>query len=408
MKLIIREKQLNEVGLNVSQTLVKDGYDFIMDRYFNIGIPQDQVIMDIPIKELLAGETKPLLIGAAMVYEKLVMGSQINGNQKLKKLWLDEQKDFPEGFKKILLTKKFPVYFAYQITLPNRSAGLAAIIPVTKISMPALIIGLDAHKDETKLPLSIRHEAQHVTQLFGSMCLYYYELLKRAKFNFDTIQEPRVILGMNEFDNKNHDQVVQLKRGIGLGKRKTNVQRYPRPERKDFASDEEYKAAEEKWLENYFSTDVEFETWTSDLAEEYVKFLVDSTNLQPVEAIAGYIIEKYPMLASSRIQEAVTPELIRVVREFADGFNLSYERARQVLKKSKGLNELTIELVNDLITNKSFMDSLTSYAGDRNFEVGLPYILKARPKEARQEIISKVKQEIVKTLEKNFPFVLKI
>jgi hypothetical protein len=222
------------------------------------------------------------------------------------------------------------------------------------------------------------------------------------------MEEPRDVLDMKEFDSEDHKLITQLKRGIGLGKQKTNVKRYPRPDRADFATDEEFEAAEQKWIENYFSTDVEFETWTSDLAEEYVKFLVDSTNLQPIEAIAGYIIEKYPMLASSRIQEAGTPEIIRVVRDFADGFYLTYERARQVLKKSKGLNELTIELVNDLITNPSFMDSLTAYAGDKNFEIGLKYILKARPKESRQEIVSKVKQEIEKTLAKNFPFVLKI
>jgi hypothetical protein len=407
MKIILREKKLQEAALKASQTIVSRVFTDLVTAY-NSGMQNGLTYVQVPIEDLIASSNKPLVIGAILYYTKVILGDNIKDNQNLIQVWDPDKKDFNPAFKQKMLKEKFPVDYGWDVRLPSNADGLATVFNHNGYSAPVILISLIVRKDiKEKLPV-IRHETQHYTQLFSDICLYYYELLKRGKFDFTQMQEPSLIVKSEQAADFDPTKGLGIRKTTGLGKFKLgSLPQIPIPNRADYATDKEYEAALEIALERYFQDDAEFESWTSDFAEQYVKYLTRTNQLGTKQAVIAYFLQKYPMLATptGSLNESETRKRMEALNKLAKELGVTPERARKMVRNSDSLNRIVSSLVRALFADKRVLEDFADFTNVPAFEKAAIYLAKARPKEFQRDLIMKVTEELTKLIENNFPFV---
>lgn len=397
MKLILREKGLEEAELKSSKSYTGRFSIFLFNR-LKQGYSYDASSIKVPIKELVYEKSKPYVIGAILYYYAGALKEQLKNNKELVDNWIPEKKNFKPEFIEQILNEKFPIGISYNMSSDDSSAGVTMMGLVGNVIAPMVDVTPQKHKSEKDLNITFRHEAQHVTQLFGDYCLYHHELLKRAGYDFTKINEPKY----TEDVTHKSDTEPYFKRTVGRGRDPTDA-----PAQTGFTYDkslskEENEARFEEYLKEYFRDDAEYETWTSDLAVRVIRVAIDQGIITPGDLLSGYLATKFPMFAGTRqMKEGI--EDIKALKSLSGDTGIPYPRLRMLISRGVSLQQLAINIARSVTTDKQAMQAISDLESNKAIKVALrefPYI---RPKEFMRDFVLRVEEELKQKVEEMYP-----
>jgi hypothetical protein len=397
MKLILKNKKLKEAELKTSSKLVQSGYQGIVMRVM-MGHRSGSASINVPLKELLYEKSKPLVVGAILQHYGNVQHKKLRSNKELMDNWIPEERTFKKEFVDQMMQQTFPLAITYGSS-NLQALGATGMTSINNVVVPIIMINPEKHQTQDRMLTTIRHEAQHVTQFFGNVCLYHYELLKRANFDFTKIEEPDY--SANEIGQQTNNK-VKLVKLVGKGKEKTFApsQTVP-PDPYDFATEQEYEKAMEAFSVKYFSDDVEFETWLSDLSTYAIDYAF-STAFSPEDLIGAYLKTKFPTFAGSLMTEDV--KAIKALKAAAEEIGVPYERLRTNIKKSQSLSQLAQGLAKLVTSSEPVMQAIAADYGNKAIVYALKAFPKIRPREFQRDFVAHLEQKLKSAVEYNYPF----
>lgn len=260
MKLVVKQKKqnLDEAALKVSSSATEDIYKKIAEfiKKARAGDQsQTKFLTEIPFSELFYDKSKDVLSGIPVFYHAHVLGRDASEMAAFKYEWDRGPKQWNQDFINEFMDKSYPLNWE----INGAMEGSGAVFPiklegknvyVMSINIWNIDLGQFGPTFSEELWKTIRHEMQHLTQALNGLAITYGKQLRELQGNVEGLKTV-------EFSKR-------LKFGIGKKKYRTGFIQTGKAITQDSTPEE---------LDRYFGDDDEFETWTSDIADSYFRYL---------------------------------------------------------------------------------------------------------------------------------------
>jgi hypothetical protein len=335
-----------EAELKSSQSALDKIYQIAEDSYAKRSSIRQMI--EIPASEILYTENPKIKSGAVMLAFAHFGNMQLaDSSDVFQSKWNNDRKAFDDAYSQTMINN-IPFKIMFTANVDNKDLGFVEIgFDPNGYDIISLQVNPLKHDSIEHLKDTIRHELQHVTQRFNGLALAYYDQIIESKEDFTKVRN----LSLRD------------RKSFGQGKLKTGLRQVGDAQAKRLGLSSEEK------LRRYLGDDFEYETWNSDLASEYLRWLsnnpdvlrnifpgiqniLDRSSLQIVK-----IKEQNPNLFSEteqiRLSEQTnSSDMRKIVLQMSKNIGVPPKQVIQFYRNFPTFNGIAVKLVKALLNNE--------------------------------------------------------
>jgi len=243
---------------------------------------------------------------------------------------------------------------------------------------PIIILSINPwkHSSRDQIKSTIRHELQHITQMLNGYALEYGEALFDANGDASKLKK----ISFSSFEKE-----------FGIGSQKTGLRQLSAKQAK------ERGISEKERTKRYLGDDFEYETWMSDLLDDFVKWLKDNEFINKSTFEMAALKEENPNILLEQTNNIKSRKLII---NLAKQLGMKPIDFVKYMKTSLSFNQLAVKFSKVILTNDQILSKFAEDSNMNSYVKAVKTLKKLRPKEFAGDLVKNLELRLRKEIEK--------
>jgi|TARA_R110000823_G_scaffold170720_1_gene303297 hypothetical protein len=372
MKLLLEQwrEYLNEAELRYSESAFEK-----ISETVNAAVESDKDSLrkiKIPAQEVFYLDNKKIKNGAVILWLAHFGGQPLDAMNFVHKEWNSETGMRDRILKQFIIK---PLEILLNIDKNYTSLGGVGTGTLKGQRIITLSINPWKHSSPDQIKSTIRHELQHVTQVLNGFALEYGESLFDANGDASKLKK----ISFSPFEKE-----------FGTGSQKTGLRQLsPQQAKERGISDKER-------TKRYLGDDFEYETWMSDLLDDFVRWLKNNEFINKSNFEMADFKEKNPNIL---LEQTSNIKSRKNVINLAKQFGMKPIDFVKMWKKTPSFNQLAVKFSKAILTNDQILSKFAEDSNMNSYVKAVKTLLKLRSKEFAGDFTKNLELRLRKEVE---------